>query len=74
MQPKQIMRMIVDILMTVVLLLLIGYSLVGEMIHEWLGIGMFVLFVGWFALIRYPFLQPCSFRFAFRRRAVRPPH
>lgn len=45
MKPKQMMRMIVDILMTVVLLLLMGYSLVGEMIHEWFGISMFVLFV-----------------------------
>ena len=45
MRPKQILKMIIDILMTVVLLLLIGYSLVGEMIHEWLGIGMFALFI-----------------------------
>lgn len=45
MKPKQIMRMIVDILMTAVLLLLTGYSLVGEIIHEWLGISMFALFV-----------------------------
>ena len=44
--------MTVDILMTVALLLLMAYSLVcgsnpavGEAIHEWLGTGMFVLFV-----------------------------
>ena len=31
--------------MTVILLLLMAYSLVGEAVHEWLGIGMFVLFI-----------------------------
>ena len=31
--------------MTVVLLLLMTYELVGQAAHEWLGIGMFVLFV-----------------------------
>lgn len=31
--------------MTVTLLLLMAYSLVGEAAHEWLGIGMFVLFI-----------------------------
>lgn len=31
--------------MTVILLLLMAYSLIGEMWHECLGIGMFVLFV-----------------------------
>lgn len=45
MRPKQILKMIIDILMTVVLLLLAAYSLVGEMFHEWLGISMFALFI-----------------------------
>ena len=31
--------------MTVLLLLLMSYSLIGEAAHEWLGIGMFVLFI-----------------------------
>ena len=31
--------------MTVLLLLLMSYSMVGEAAHEWLGIGMFVLFI-----------------------------
>lgn len=31
--------------MTVILLLLMAYSLVGEVLHEWLGIGMFLLFI-----------------------------
>lgn len=45
MKPKQIIKIVTDILMTVVILLLMAYSLVGEKAHEWLGIGMFVLFV-----------------------------
>ena len=52
MKSKQIWKMTVDILMTVTLLLLMAYSLVygsnpavGEAVHEWLGTGMFVLFV-----------------------------
>ena len=30
--------------MTIALLLLMAYELVGHEAHEWLGIGMFVLF------------------------------
>ena len=32
--------------MTVLLLFLMAYSLIGEVLHEWLGIGMFTLFIG----------------------------
>ena len=52
MKTKQILKITVDILMTATLLLLMSYSLVygsnpavGEAVHEWLGVGMFVLFV-----------------------------
>lgn len=45
MKLKQIFKMVIDILMTALLLLLMAYSLVGEKVHEWLGIGMFVLFI-----------------------------
>lgn len=31
--------------MTVALLLLMAYGLVGEAAHEWIGMGMFALFV-----------------------------
>lgn len=31
--------------MTVALLLLMAYGLVGESAHEWIGMGMFALFV-----------------------------
>ena len=45
MKPKQIAKIATDILMTTILLLLMAYSLVGETAHEWLGIGMFALFL-----------------------------
>ena len=45
MKPKQIAKIATDVLMTVILLLLMAYSLVGETAHAWLGIGMFALFV-----------------------------
>ncbi|MBD5104211.1 MAG: DUF4405 domain-containing protein [Ruminococcaceae bacterium] len=45
MKAKQIIKIAADISMTVILLLLTAYSLVGEAAHEWLGIAVFVLFV-----------------------------
>ena len=45
MNKKLIVKIIIDIGMTVCLLLLMPYSLLSETIHEWLGIAMFVLFV-----------------------------
>ena len=45
MKPKQIAKIATDVLMTVLLLLLVAYSLVGETAHEWLGVGMFALFI-----------------------------
>lgn len=45
MKPKMILKISVDVVMTIALLLLMAYSLIGEAAHEWIGIGMFVLFV-----------------------------
>ena len=45
MKPKQILKIVTDILMTAILLLQMAYSLVGEAAHEWLGISMFALFI-----------------------------
>lgn len=45
MKQKTILKIIVDIGMTVVLLFLMTYALIGEATHEWLGIGMFGLFI-----------------------------
>lgn len=46
MKPKMIARLACDVLMTAALLLLMAYEMVGQAAHEWLGIGMFLLFLG----------------------------
>lgn len=43
--PKQIAKIIVDVLMSVGLLLLMPYSILGEAAHEWVGTAMFALFI-----------------------------
>ncbi len=45
MKPKAIIKIAVDIMMTLALLFLMGYQFWGDMAHEWAGAGMFVLFV-----------------------------
>ena len=42
---KTKLKIIIDITMTAILLLLMSYSQVGEVTHEWLGIGIFTCFV-----------------------------
>ena len=38
-------RLFTDLFMTILLLLLMPYSLVGETAHEWIGMAMFALFI-----------------------------
>lgn len=45
MKPKMIAKICVDIGMTIALLFLMTYELIGQAAHEWLGIGIFVLFI-----------------------------
>lgn len=45
MNPKSILKIVVDVLMTLALLFLMGYQFWGDTAHEWAGAGMFVLFV-----------------------------
>lgn len=45
MTTKMIIKICVDIGMTAAMLFLMTYEMVGQVFHEWLGIGMFVLFV-----------------------------
>ncbi len=42
---KQAGKITIDILMTLALLFLMGYQFWGETAHEWVGAGMFVLFI-----------------------------
>ena len=52
MKPTAIMKIIVDIVMTVLLMLLMAFELVGRSAHEWIGLGMFLLFILHHALNR----------------------
>ena len=45
MNTKQKIKITADALMTVALLLLMPYEMVGEAAHEWIGAGMFLLFI-----------------------------
>ncbi len=45
MKPKTAVKFGVDILMTLALLFVMGYQFWGDMAHEWVGTGMFVLFI-----------------------------
>lgn len=45
MSGRATFKVAIDCMMTVLLLLLMAYSLIGEALHEWLGVGMFLLLV-----------------------------
>lgn len=45
MQKKLTLKVIIDFIMTIVLLLLMAYERIGQSTHEWLGIGLFLLFI-----------------------------
>ena len=46
MRSIQKIKLAVDATMTVALLLLMPYGLVGESAHEWIGMGMLAVLVG----------------------------
>ena len=45
MKTNTIVKILVDIGMTIILMLLMAYELVGRQAHEWLGMGMMALFI-----------------------------
>ena len=45
MKPKIKFKIFIDLVMTVLLLCQMAYMLIGETIHEWIGVTMFVLFI-----------------------------
>ena len=45
MRKKQMLKIMVDITMLILLFLLMSRHITGNLLHEWLGIGIFVLFV-----------------------------
>lgn len=42
---KKYIKMSIDILMTIMFVVLMSYPVTGNILHEWLGIGIFVLFI-----------------------------
>ena len=68
MKPKAIVRIGIDIGMTVLLLLLMAYELIGSSLHEWIGLAMFVLFVchhllnrGWYKICFAAAIRRCVY-------------
>lgn len=45
MKSKTTIKIVIDVFMTIGLLFAFGYQLWGEKWHEWIGAGMFVLFI-----------------------------
>ena len=45
MKPKQIVKIVVDVAMTLGMLFQMGYHLWGDTTHEWVGAGLFLLFL-----------------------------
>ncbi len=45
MKPKTICKISIDFIMTILLLLLMAKQLTGDSAHEWLGAGMFILWI-----------------------------
>ncbi|MDR2505629.1 MAG: DUF4405 domain-containing protein [Oscillospiraceae bacterium] len=45
MKPKAIQKMAIDILMTILVLLMMAFHIMGRNVHEWLGAILFCLFI-----------------------------
>ena len=45
MKPKMKIKLIIDLLMSLLLLCLMAYQIVGDVLHEWCGAAMLVLFI-----------------------------
>ena len=60
MRPKAIVKITADILMTLALLFLMGYQFWGDAAHEWVGAGMFALFIAHHILNRNWYKTLCK--------------
>lgn len=45
MKPRAVLKIVIDIAMVVALMFLMTYELIGQSNHEWIGMGMFILFL-----------------------------
>lgn len=43
MKPKAVVKILIDVLMTLALLILMGFQFWGDKAHEWIGVGIFAL-------------------------------
>ena len=55
MKPKQKVKITIDVLMTALLVVLMAYPMTDQLIHEWTGSGMFLLFIAHHILNRHWF-------------------
>lgn len=55
MKPKQKAKISIDFLMTILLAVLMGYPVTGQLAHEWVGAGMLLLFIAHHILNRHWF-------------------
>ena len=60
MKPKQSAKIAIDVLMTALLVVLMAYPVTGQAVHEWVGAGMFLLFLAHHILNRHWFKTLCK--------------
>ena len=65
--PSRKARHAIDIIMTVMMILLMGYHLWGEALHEWLGVAVFLLFMIHHLMNRSWYRSIPKGRYSFRR-------
>lgn len=68
MKPKMMIKISIDFMMTVLLLLLMAFNIVGEELHEWLGLSMFILFIAHTGLNAYWYKHLFKGRYTIHRR------
>ncbi|MEK3669684.1 hypothetical protein [Paenibacillus sp. FSL R10-2771] len=45
MKPKSMIKIVIDLVMSVLLPVLMAFILTGQKAHEWIGSAMFVMFI-----------------------------
>lgn len=67
MKKKLICKIVIDMIMTVLLLFLMARQLTGDFLHEWLGAGMFILWIAHHILNRNWYSQLFKGKYTFTR-------
>lgn len=63
MKKKMVCKIAIDVVMTVLLLFLMARQITGDSAHEWLGAGMFVLWIAHHILNRSWYSHLCKGRY-----------